>query len=97
MIRKWLNYNEVFTTCIYRASVTGWTITDYHRVCDNKGPILILIKANGRVFGGCTQISWNSSQSYIPDKSSFLFSVDNNEKYKILPNKLSYAFKADNE
>ena len=40
-----------FLSCIYRASVDGYQASDFHRKCDSKKNLLVLIKANNFVFG----------------------------------------------
>ena len=48
---------------IYRASRDGWDArNDFHRLCDEKGPTLTLIKVKetGRICGGYTSVSWSS-------------------------------------
>jgi hypothetical protein len=42
---------------LYRASRDGWQTTDFHRLCDNKGPTVVIVKAsNGRLCGGYCSI-----------------------------------------
>jgi hypothetical protein len=42
---------------IYRGSEDGFGAADYHKKCDNKGPVLIIIKSgNKNIFGGFTDI-----------------------------------------
>ena len=50
---------------IYRASRDGWHVDDFHRLCDGKGPTLILIKVKdtGRICGGYTSVSWSTPSS----------------------------------
>ena len=48
---------------IYRASKDGFSADSFHSRVDNKGPTLIICKAeNGRIFGGYTDISWTSPE-----------------------------------
>jgi hypothetical protein len=49
---------------IYRGSRDGFKAAVFHSKCDKKGPTLIIIKSEfGKIFGGFTDIEWNS-----PDK-----------------------------
>jgi hypothetical protein len=65
--------------------VHGFEISKFHSLCDNKGPTLTIIKTTqGHTFGGFTKTSWDSSNSYKHDNSSFLFSVDKLTKYPII-------------
>ena len=46
---------------IYRGSEDGFTAAVFHSKCDQKGPTLIIIKSEfGKIFGGFTDIDWNS-------------------------------------
>ena len=61
-----------------RGSVDGFSAEVFHEKCDNKGPTITIIKANDRVFGGFTNLSWdsNSGQKY-GDPEAFVFRVVN--------------------
>lgn len=43
---------DVKTDLQYRASRDGWEGTDYHRLCDNKGPTVSLIMTTNNVLCG---------------------------------------------
>ena len=76
-------------TRLYKATDpgVGFAVSKFHSLCDNKGPTLTLIKTvAGHTFGGFTNISWDSSNSYKNDTQSFLFSVDKLTKYPIANN-----------
>jgi len=64
---------------LYRASRDGWGAEDFHRLCDHKGPTLMLLKpcGNGSIFGGYTSQSWDCSGAFKTDYSAFLFSLVN--------------------
>lgn len=49
---------------IYKASTDGFATYSFHSKCDNKGPTLSSIQANGYLFGGYTPLSWSSSLSW---------------------------------
>ena len=71
-------------TCklLYRASRDGWKSTDFHRLCDQKGPTVVIVKvSNGRLCGGYCSIGWKSSGFYQIDNNSFVFSIDSLKKY----------------
>ena len=62
---------------LYRATRDGWHSTDFHRLCDDKGPTVIFVKvSNGRLCGGYCSIGWKSSGNFQRDPDSFLFSLD---------------------
>jgi hypothetical protein len=64
----------------YRASRDGWTAADFHRLCDNRGPTLVVAKErlNGYIFGGYTAVAWtSSSERAMDDNQAFIFSISN--------------------
>ena len=56
-LQKWLGEKCKWHLC-YRASRDGWSAKDFHRHCDNKGPTVVLVKANNYIFGGYTDQNW---------------------------------------
>ena len=71
-------------TCklLYRASRDGWLTSDFHRLCDEKGPTVVLVKvSNGRLCGGYCSIGWKDNGGDQHDFKSFLFSLDCFKKY----------------
>jgi hypothetical protein len=65
---------------LYRASEHGFTIASFHRICDNKGPTVVLIRAeNGRVAAGYSCVSWTSVNSFEANPRGFLCAIDINE------------------
>ena len=73
---------------IYRGSRDGFGANDFHRLCDNKGKTLVLIKnTSGHVFGGFA-VPWespSSSDTWKQAPGSFLFTLTN--MYGIQPTK----------
>jgi len=63
---------------LYRGSKDGYTAAAFHRLCDNKGATLTVIKAEGskNVFGGYFSGSWTSSGSYS-SQPAWIFSLVN--------------------
>ena len=59
-LQKWLAGKCKWNLC-YRASRDGWDTQDFHGHCDNKGPTVVLVKANDCIFGGYTDKHWDSS------------------------------------
>ena len=48
---------------LYRGSRDGFKSSDFHRLCDNQGETLVIIKSTDNyIFGGYTSISWNSTK-----------------------------------
>ena len=52
---------SVFLRC-WHANTDGWASTTFHSNCDGKGPTVTIIKVNDHIFGGYTNVSWNSSK-----------------------------------
>ena len=79
------NINEI--KLIYRATENGDDSESFFSKCSNKGPTISLIKtANNRIFGGFTKAEWTNKKGKIrlKDENTFLFSLNNGEKYNIL-------------
>jgi hypothetical protein len=56
--------------------------------CCEKGSLLILIKANNRVFGGYSFLSWPSLEVETrEDDKAFIFSLDHKSKHEPYQNK----------
>ena len=77
---------------IYQASVDGFDSEDFHRKCDGQSKTLTIIKEKNHsfVFGGFTEIAWDSTSEWRRDENAFIFSLINKEskplKMKIKPN-----------
>ena len=90
-------------TLLYRASRDGWRVQNFHFFCDGKGPTLTVVRTgNGCVFGGYTDIAWNSSGRNTTSSNAFLFSIRSVSgtppvKMPIKPSQKMYAtFRAGN-
>ena len=65
---------------LYRGSRDGFSVSNFHRLCDNKGKTLVLIKnTSGHVFGGFASVPWTNSSSCSGKQApgSFLFTLTN--------------------
>jgi hypothetical protein len=58
-LQKWLGEKCKWNLC-YRASRDGMSAKDFHKHCDNKGPTVVLVKANDCICGGYTDQNWES-------------------------------------
>ena len=65
---------------IFNPSRDGWSVEDFHRLCDDQGPTILFIKSRaGKICGGYASISWKSNESspfWASDPRSFVFSID---------------------
>ena len=69
---------------IYQMIKDGNRTIDFHKKVDIKGPTIILFKTiDGYNFGGYTSKSFKSSGGWIKDPESFLFNLNNLNKFKI--------------
>ncbi|KAG9291323.1 hypothetical protein G9A89_003975 [Geosiphon pyriformis] len=83
------NRNAVFETqlgndfnLLLRGSRDGFTPADFHRLCDNKGaPVSVIkVKGTGQLIGGYNPQSWYSRGSWLDGEGSFIFSLDGEPK-----------------
>lgn len=63
----------------------------FHKLCDDKGPTLIVIKSGNFFAGGFTDQNWNGNDTFKASEKSFLFSIDKRKKYPIKKNQVQYA------
>jgi hypothetical protein len=62
---------------LYRASRDGNTAAAFHAKCDNKGATIVIakIKNSEQIIGGYNPLFWNSNNSDMTTKDSFIFSI----------------------
>ena len=78
-IVKWINKNnKIKGELLYRKTKDGDSIDTFHKLCDNKGNTLILIKTvDGILIGGYTPLSWDDYSGFKEDNETFIFSLTN--------------------
>ena len=90
LVKLWLNDKDFFSELLFRKTRDGSTPKDFHDKCDNKGITIIFIETTkGYKFGGYTELQWDSNSGAKTDKSTFIFSFNNKEKYTARNNKHS--------
>ena len=79
-IIKWINKNtKIKTELLYRKSRDGDLIDTFHKLCDNKGNTLTLVKIdNENIFGLYTPLNWDETSGYKKDNDTFIFSLTAN-------------------
>ena len=89
-IKNWINEkNEKNINkeikLIYKATKDGDSASKYHEICDNKNPLITLIKTKkNRRFGHYMEQKVNPNNSkYTQDEKAFLFSLDNLKKFDV--------------
>ena len=87
LIETWLNNRNFYSELLFRKSRDGSSPKDFHDKCDNKGITIVFIETTkGYKFGGYTELQWDNSGAK-KDKSTFIFSFNNREKYNARNNK----------
>ncbi|KAG9292656.1 hypothetical protein G9A89_003407 [Geosiphon pyriformis] len=62
---------------LLRGSRDGFTSANFHRLCDDKGATIsvIKVKGTGQIIGGFNPQFWHSRNGYLEGKGSFIFSL----------------------
>ena len=69
---------------IYNPTNKNETSENFHKICDGKENVLVLIKTTDNIkFGGFTSVGFNSNSCCTKDDKAFLFSLDKNKIYNI--------------
>ena len=67
---------------LFRGSRDGFTNDKFHALCDNQGPLLVLVKTGKDILiGGFSSISWKNSDNFIVDPKCIVFSLTRNKTY----------------
>ncbi|KAG9298443.1 hypothetical protein G9A89_008707 [Geosiphon pyriformis] len=72
---------------LLRGSRDGFTPADFHRLCDDKGATIsvIKVKGTGQIIGGFNPQSWHSRNQWLDGEGSFIFYLgDDNAENAIL-------------
>ncbi|KAK8807388.1 hypothetical protein WA158_004147 [Blastocystis sp. Blastoise] len=86
-LSQWLGLNKKWKL-LYKASRDGFTSSDFHRCCDNKGGSLTIIQSindDGHMylFGGFTTVTWNADSvigGWGEDDDAFIYTLTNPHK-----------------
>jgi len=71
--------NDCQWVLCYRASVHGWNAMSFHNNCDGKNNTVTIIKNFGYMFGGYTDVPWDTSISFGSTSNAFIFSLHDKE------------------
>ena len=67
---------------LFRGSRDGFTNDKFHALCDNQGPLLVLVKTGKDILiGGFSSIPWKNSGGYTVDPKCVVFSLTRNKTY----------------
>ena len=84
MINSWISPGKnVNYKRIYRATENGDKASDFHRLCNNKVQIFIIVKSKGGyIFGGFIYAKLDKKKSNIIDPNGFVFSLNQKKYFK---------------
>lgn len=75
--------------CVYKGTRDGWKANVFHDKVDFKGSGVVVLRTQGKVFGGYNPNGWRSTDDYTTSTTAFLFRVvapGRVEKYKVQAN-----------
>ena len=82
LIISWLPKKPIKFELLFDTKRDGDNSSTFHDKCDGKNPTLIVIKSNnGYTFGGYVTSAWNANNSNINAYNSFIFSLNQKQKY----------------
>ena len=82
-LKKWIDKPNIKFELLYRLSRDGKEYETFHKLCDNKGNTLLIVKlGDGNILGGFTTQNWDNAMSWKYDENSFVFSLTKNIKCK---------------
>ena len=59
---------------LFRSTRDGFCKQAFHKLCDEKGPTVVVArKSDGDLFGGYTEMSWNTKKGWKQCRRAFLF------------------------
>jgi hypothetical protein len=65
---------------LYRGSENEFSAVAFHRLCDNQGSIVVLVRSgNGRLAAGYSCVPWKSTGSHESNPRGFLCAIDSND------------------
>ena len=93
-IQQALGIQSIVARLLLRGTRDGKTNDIIHKLCDDKGSLLILIKTmKGILCGAFCSISWKGSGDWTVDKKAFLYSLKLKKIYKQLNDNYNLYFK----
>jgi len=90
LLKNWIksdnhNIKDIIFELCYDAKTNGDDINTFHKLCDNIGPSIIVVKTESNyIFGGYTKENWFLNNSiYEDDPTAFLFSLNNQKRINV--------------
>ncbi len=85
LINQWVG--EPYRTWVRCYQLTTDTPTPsstaFHAQCGNRGPSVVVISVNEKLFGGYTENSWSAGYGYRGYDKAFLYSLTEEKKYPL--------------
>ena len=82
LVINWLDKKNFKAKLLFRMTEDGESFKTFHQKCDNKGSTMTIIETdNHMIFGGYTDLNWDTSNIKKNDKDTFLFSFNHRKKY----------------
>lgn len=82
LIISWLPNKPSKIKLLFDTKRDGDYASTFHDKCDGKCPTLVVIKSNtGYIFGGYVTSAWIANNSNIEAQNSFIFSLNQKQKY----------------
>jgi len=84
LIKSWMDneFKNKKMKLIFKGTKHGMNATEFHKLCNSKGPTLTVMKSNyGKVFGGFLDQDWKGVNNYVNTTKSWLFSLTTKTKY----------------
>mmetsp|Transcript_32067 Transcript_32067/g.41094 ORF Transcript_32067/g.41094 Transcript_32067/m.41094 type:complete len:551 (-) Transcript_32067:253-1905(-) len=79
IVRNWcaesVSLPNARLSLIYRASRDGWSQNDFLSKCNDNAKTLLVVSANGGIFGGFSNVCWIGPRGHVRSGVSFLFSL----------------------
>ena len=66
---QFLPYKSFWSLC-WRATKDGWAASTFHSKCDYKGQTVTIVRVGDYVFGGYTDVVWDSKYFFSIFKNS---------------------------
>ena len=81
-LKNWINPKlSIKADLLYRASRDGEEYQTFHKLCDNKGPTVVLAKlTDGNILGTYTPLDWETKSNWKKNPDMFVFSLTDNLK-----------------
>ena len=87
---------QIYTKMLFCATRDGFSDSIFHLLCDNKGPLLVLVKTRKDIIiGGFASVSWRVDGDFVEDPKCVVFSVTRQKIYQRLNNKENLQFDSD--